>query len=265
MNDRPRNDLCYFLPGLTAPIPSQLESRGLDVVFGRTPSGRIDCPPYAALDGSECQPTPTGGPGLLIGCAGVETPRFDPSDQTWIDCGPDAGFHIGFQTADPPGPEDLAREDQLPGDRIRLGDQRLWPIPNATLLPTRKRLAPGGVIESHVLPSCAPLMDMALEVWNNNDQVAQHPEMTSGELTQSELNARAAELGLASGDREREIIAAAIGANHRIGLTGVLALGLLDDRCEVEILRTLIDLDSMIKLRAAELHEASEKKKGEAE
>ena len=45
----------------------------------------------------------------------------------------------------------------------------------------------------------------------------------------------------------------------------MLALGLLDDRCEVEILRTLIDLDSMIKLRAAELHEASEKKKGEAE
>ena len=255
-----RNDLCYFLPGLTAPIPAELAARGLDRVFGRIPSGRIYCPPHAALDGSQSQPTPDGGPGLLIGCAGTETPGFSADDQTWIDCG-DAEYWIGFQTADPPGPSDLARDDQLPGDRIRLGDQRQWLIPNATMLPTRKRLAAGGVIESRVLESCAPLMEMALEVWTNNDAIAAHSELTSGELTQAEINARCAELDLMTGRREREIIAAAIGANHRIGLIGVLALGLLDDRCEVEILRTLIDLDSMIKLRAAELLAGEQKKK----
>jgi len=246
----------YFIEGLGAPLDSELESRGLAGVFGRRADGRLDVGPYTALDPSASGvETPTGSAGLLIG----DRP-YDSETQTWYPAGDPPFYHIGQLKDCPPGPEDLERETICRGKSVRLGDGRKWMIPTATQLPRRRFLTAEGGTESRVIDKFEHLMALAVEVWDNYDKVAKvRPEFLKADLSLDDIQQIAAAAGVMSGDREREIIAAVIGCNYAIDLFGIDAIGLLDDECETEVLRVLMDWDSAMKLHAEAIDEAQKK------
>lgn len=70
-------------------------------------------------------------PGLLICALPAEEAspralRFEPEQQTWVDCG---GYWLGFTAGAPPHPETLARTKQLDGYSYTLGDGREYLCP----------------------------------------------------------------------------------------------------------------------------------------
>lgn len=94
----------------------------------------------------------SSGPGDFAGESGVflrargELIRVDKEKQCWEKVIPDEGspYWIGFDLEDPPGPVDLAKEKQLWGTDLVLGDGQSWLVPaihspqaNDSLVPRR--------------------------------------------------------------------------------------------------------------------------------
>jgi len=222
----------------------------------------IRCGPWTPVEDPE--KTPAAQAGLLIGPPGCDGPvRYDPAAQDWYPAGPDAGpdFFFGFDRNRPPGPGDLQRVEILAGAPVRLGDGAEWIIPIARQLPRRRTLSRDGHPEARVLEKFAALFDMALEVWDQYDRLARivRARQVAAEPEADDL------ASAMTPEREEEILVAAIRANYRIGYWETRALGLLDDNCEQEILRVLIDWDSMMAIHLDGLAAAADDFSQEAE
>ncbi len=123
----------YFLPGRTEkPSAQQLAEAGLDAVLA---DASLACTPISQGRG------PGGGPGVLISPAGQRSPLYKPDRQQWQDFGK---FHLGWWTDLVPRPEDLARDEPLPGHRVKLGDGNEWLVPCVNLLPVDLTWSPDG-------------------------------------------------------------------------------------------------------------------------
>lgn len=136
----------YFLPGhnckrpdgTTFPLPPELS--------------HIDCDVTNSMD-------PVKGPGDVLGALiSVHASKdgrqsecvYEPSTQTWkaVESEPGKVTHwIGWETANPPGPEDLERKETIEGHPVKLADGREWVIPAVhfafSKVPHTFRMGPG--------------------------------------------------------------------------------------------------------------------------
>lgn len=149
---------------------------------------------------------------------------------------------IGWDPADPPGPEDLARATQCHGHKVQLADGRAWLAPVARLpageTPFPRALAWDG------------------KAWAPSDKPARADQLRLYEAACAywEEFARAIDAGLAEaggaaerlsasielGD-EADLATAALGINYRVTRAEVAALSLFTDQTPVEVCLALID------------------------
>lgn len=164
----------YFLPGLTLSAlrdgprvrASLLEERGLTHVFGdvRDFDAEVSCQDLVGLG-------PGGAPGAILvrlaaGGAGLpDRLGYYPAQQTWDDDA-DGRFRywIGFDPAQRPQPEELARGGRFQGWDLTLGDGQSWRIPivrrpdDTTELPCMLHVR-RGLVEERIKSQYAALWD----------------------------------------------------------------------------------------------------------
>lgn len=119
--------LIYFLARHPKPsvAANQLRDMGLAYAFDR------DAP---LSTGQVLQGGPGDAPGMLATRSTPSQPKvkYDAAAQTWRRIpGMEAEVWVGFETDNPPVPEEMARGDLLPGHHMRLGDEREWLCPIA--------------------------------------------------------------------------------------------------------------------------------------
>lgn len=238
----------YFLEGAKRVHGSDLERLGLGYAF--------DDPGQIAQRGVMRGPAEGADGGVVFGQVEPATCLLEPDSQTWVrltDCGgPDNGARIwfGFDAADPPGPEDLARPEPVGGYFIPLADGRPWLVPTARLfpegteLPESLAIGPEGKLIRRPLPAFRELCRDADRVW-------------------------AAAVGQAEGDADApgidddvdgfRIAAAAMAVNYRVSLAEVSALGLLTTANLPRVLQAFVDFPEYAKVELARRAAAQKK------
>lgn len=220
----------YFVEGFNGNPQRLFAPLGLRDVFGDD-SGYVG-PAGDALG-------PDGLRGRLFGLARDVTPdraKFDAAAQTWrraapprgtkgqgdeetagdaagVDSAARHGLWIGFWNDDRPTAAQLARDEQIAGHRVRLGDGGDWLVPTARVFPLGTRLpeslvlGPDGELVREAIPRFARISRMAEQVWADLETMGQGGEITLREGW--------------------DIAAAALSVNYRVGINEVSALGLL--------------------------------------
>jgi hypothetical protein len=113
----------YWLPGREALNDDLLARLGLSNVL----------PAAATLSHRGCERGPDGGEGNVVGLPAPpgcsEAPfGYYPADQVWRRCG---AWWLGMTKGAQPGPDDLARPQQLRGHVVKLAEGHAWHVPAA--------------------------------------------------------------------------------------------------------------------------------------
>lgn len=109
--------------------------------------------------------------------------QYKADEQTWRRVPGTAGSWVGMWNDGVPGPADLARDKQLAGHYVTLGDDREWLVPVArglvenedagrlewyTALPQRRELNDAGEwVSGDVMPKYGPLWDLACRLFDH--------------------------------------------------------------------------------------------------
>ena len=139
-------------------------------------NGLADRLPAEPLSQNPNAPGPDGAVGLLLQYGGG-VPRYKPDDQEWIE---HAGVWVGMAKAQPPGPADLARDVQLDGERVQLGDGQEWLVPvvlkfpGTVTLPRKLSLVDGEWQTGDVIDRHKVLWDAAWRVFQAYVNAPQH-------------------------------------------------------------------------------------------
>lgn len=221
----------YFLPGLRAASADNialrkgvLKERGLLDVFADVP---FDHQPLWDL--------PARGPGDLAGALlCYQTPKGDmptnqgyfPDQQKWSPVGDGSLLWIGFDPADPPKPEEMARRKQYPGYAVNLGEET-WSVPvvrrpdGSTELPCDMLWDATGKLQEPIKPAYE-------SYWNESAEVARW--FFEGEQPTRE---RALELAVKS-----------LGINYRFGRNEQNAFRTIDREGLFLVLAATVDAPS---------------------
>lgn len=126
----------YYLPGNDAPTPDRLRAVGFDHADS------------AALPGCKCTKGPDGDIGWVFNLGSPKHPdgrspaaHYVDAKQTWAECA-DGKWWLGWETENPPTPEDLQHAHLHRSIPVDLGEAGTWQIPvlghavNNTSLPT---------------------------------------------------------------------------------------------------------------------------------
>lgn len=225
----------YFMPGRGIDVTDEdiAAATGLAHAFEGRPAT------------SEVREGPDGERGVLLADRKVEPSRFNyrAESQVWRKLLV-SHVWVGMYKDNPPGPEDLAREQQLRGEWVELGDGEQWLVPLArglsveddelvyhVALPSVRTLDDSGEWKQHdVVQRYAPLWDVASQYW----------DAVTGALAKKK-----AEDGKLTLDFEGETDAAvvALQANYRIGAVEASMLELLNDLTVGKILNATVDFD----------------------
>lgn len=188
---------------------------------------------------------PEGGPGGVV-FAAVAGPAaahvgLHRERQTWRQI-PGSPAWVGHYRDQVPGPEQLARREQIVGHVVELADGRKWIVPAArawsdegigdelalryrVALPQRLDLAADGRWTlAGVLPRYQSLWELGEAVYN----------LRSGQLTPADHERF-------SGDGEIDAAVLCLQANYRLGRIEAALLGLLTDETVRQVLDCLVD------------------------
>jgi len=208
----------YYTPGRSTMTPAVAREIGLG---------------YAVEAGTPCaamQPGPDGGRGVVFGTS--PDARIQTAETLEWEQIPGAEVWLGIDPEDPPGPEDLARAQQLEvGYWITLGDGNRWFVPTARSIdgstPLPRAVAWNGPEEGWALGDVVGphriLHEAACRAWDSLKGVA---EEGGGVVTLAD---------------ELEIAAPALAANYRVGPAEISRLGLFTTHVPVAITCALID------------------------
>lgn len=222
----------YFVPNQTFLRREDLVALGLAYAF--------ESP---AVSNRGVSGGPAGQDGVLVAGAGLDGSQvlYVKDRQTWRQI-PQSTVWVGYETAAPPSPDDLARADQLDGYWLELADGQRWLVPIARgyresadegelklywslRLPQRLELAADGRwTDGGILPRYAALWDFA-QSW-----LALRCG-TAGEEDVRRLDAQ--------GRIDAAVLA--LQANYQLSRVEAALLGLLTDQHCVAILDRLID------------------------
>lgn len=233
--------LLYFLPSETDTKEALGGiAKGCQVESGRANSG------------------PGGSPGAVVFLSFPTSPRegrplvgYYPKKQTWHSAG-SPGVFVGYETDNPPNPEDLARPEMIDGHFVRLADGKDWLVPTARIFPQGSRLpkalilGPGGELISESLPRYASISRQADRVWAEFERSidGNDPAESEKPLTVQD---------------QFDIAIEALSINYRLSKWEASALRLLTTDNVVKIIQALIDVPTLIEV--AKAHTEALKKK----
>ncbi len=223
----------YFVPMRTALGEAEAAELGVgpaDIVLSRS----VPCPAG-----------PGGSSGVMLGASSPDNKpalRYVADAQTWVP-GPDKAWWVGFETTSPPGPDDLARKNMIPGLEVTLDDGNAWLVPVARrfllhegqghTLPAADMPQVFGVDEDgedmmEVAPRAQPLWKAANEYWNaTHGSEEEDPKgVTLGQLF--------------------EIAADVLAANYKVGPREIRALRLLSTDSATAINEVANDLSGYV-------------------
>lgn len=184
---------------------------------------------------------PGGKSGIVI-ASGGDVPRYDAAKQTWSRRFGQEGSYVGCWNDNRPGPEQLARKEQLPGAELRFLDGKMWLVPVlrqwrdkedrvvfATALPTILQRSPltGRLVSGAVV---LPLQSL----WSRSCEIA------SALISQSKGGSLTIDTDELDG-----YIADLLAVNYRVTLDEISLLGLLDIDLYRKILFASLDWDRM--------------------
>ncbi len=216
----------YYLPGRRSiPTLDQLKEIGLDCAFERTSTtcGVTGGPD----DGSGIVMCQDPTPGVRVG--------YYPNEQTWTKVpagpnGPPQAYWIGWYTTKPPTPEVLARENQLPGRMVRLGDGQRWLIPSARQLPHVFRFTPGDGWHGEIAEAHAWILPEADRVRSAYTKAA--AAWLPGQPFWVDVEAE-----------DIDLAAKLLGTNYRVGAFELTALNVLQSDTVPAVLLAMLDPD----------------------
>lgn len=217
----------YFFPELKGP-PSEdyLKSLGLDKVWH---SGRAFRPIP--------EPGPNGLSGMMMHPGGELIPTYDEGSQTWREC---AGgkYWLGFETDNPPGPEQLSRGKQFTKWMVPLLDGGEWKIPCQVVLPKWVDVDVDGkridrvCDENKALSAQAEeLSDYFMEVFGFSGQEPDESDSSTQPLPEK----------IVGEEYFWEVATAALSLNYHVSPYEISALKLLDEESIQRILFALVD------------------------
>jgi len=181
---------------------------------------------------------PGGGDCTLI-CIGDDAKRlyFKPEEQSWQQS-LNGKYRVGFYEKDRPTPEILARENQINGHEVELGDGSKWLVPIARIitggsaLPQSLVLGKNGEVTTEALPQYAQFSAKAEKVWED---------------FLIEIKQREGESKLTIAERMTLAIEA-LAWNYHIGTEEINLLKLITTQNLHEILEVIIDVPTLIKV-----------------
>ena len=177
---------------------------------------------------------------------------YFPEEQTW-EKSATADHWLGIYKDNPPKPEDLAREEQIAGHELVLGDGQKWLVPVArsfqglSPLPQRLRLGPEGKLVGEMLPRYIAMSEAAERVWEDWKLAVSQGE--TGEEPRGNMDI----------EHGWRIAVMALSVNYRIDPDEASLLGLIDTQCLAKVLRAIIDIPTFLAIVRA--REESAKKK----
>lgn len=205
---------CYFLPG-----PGQRNAEQL------LPLGVLPLVPGEGV-ASRALGSHAGGAGALcwIEAPGVSW-HYEPSAQTWRRIPKEASgqafdYWIGWETATPPAPEALARAKRIGGKEVAACGH-MWHVPAPRLLPQVYTLNEDGTQGLGVAPAYR-------EAYRRAEAFIQ-AMYVNGAIPFDDLLAD---------------VALALSLNYRIGRFELLALGALDTREALNVMRVAADTEA---------------------
>ncbi len=233
----------YFVPDYQCPTggpdEATLKRLGLEHLLG----GRFSFNQIALGRG----PGNTSGTTLVLDdvAPGGSAPvcGYYPEKQTWR---PFKWFWLGFETASPPRPADLVRQEPLPGHPVTLGDGQLWRVPAERFLPNRLELDEDGHVQRVPLPQFAALKQQTRLLWDDYLQVISAAG-TPADGPPAEKKA----LRLTDAEQFR-LAAHYLGVNYRLAVPECNLLGLLSEACLVRVLEAILDVPALAKMMEAE-------------
>ena len=210
----------YWIPGRTSISVAELVEMGLGYAIEdtRTPRG--------------CDKGPDGHRGVCV-CHGANADGrlgYWPEKQTWRQV-PSSDLWVGMYTDDPPGPDSLARKDQIDGEWLKLDDGRQWLAPTA-----RKRFeADGELFWSYNVPRRLTLDESG--AWVPGDVKPRYQR-----LWQDALRCEASVIDGSDVVDLDELAIRALQINYRISAVELDLLGIYDENARTAIVSALIDL-----------------------
>ena len=248
----------YFRPGNASQVSlDEACELGLAHAFDKKPTTR------------EAMSGPSGTAGAVFADPrrlGDQPIGYYPDKQEWHAVPVAEGkprLYIGWYTSSVPGPTDLAREKQLPGPELELGDGQAWQVPllrewdtldaqGYCVLPSRMiRTADAKWIRGEVLAAYQSIWDQANKYWESVMGVLATSEETDAD---SNADSRTVEFAF---DHIVEFACELLGLNYMIGPLEVSALGLLiDDGMTTQITNAAVDLPTFIEWVAKKNEEA---------
>lgn len=225
--------LLYYLPGAARSVMlPQIEAMGLGHVFDRFT-------PHSSVGVSRGPDSNNGAVLAVAATVPSEIVGYYPDRQTWKKA-PGKSWWVGVDGNNPPKPEDLGRDEILPGHLVRLADQENWIVPIIRGLsdeggklawsrevPTVSRLNDDGVwIEGEMLPEFEHLWQVALDWF----------ELANLRAT-DEINERFGNMG-----NGHDYAAEALDVNYRIGPAEASILRLFTPQIVAKILNAIADM-----------------------
>lgn len=216
-------------------------------------------PPPEQLQRNTTSSGPSGMAGALCRLSPADHGflGYSPGTQTWVEPMSGVEWRVGYETAAPPGPDELAWPEQVDGHYVRLNDGNDWLIPVArqypagSRLPNKYVLGPNGEWCTEVLPQYIALSRRAERTWQMLlvEMGQETPPKDYVPLDEAELMALALE---------------ALAINYRVSAAEVSALGLMGSHNRAGVLQALIDwptvevLENMVRAEEAKKKGASE-------
>ena len=237
----------YFVPHVTGPDAALDELRKAGAAHAAETVGASS--PVC----NQVSPGPGDLSGYVVGREGFYL--FDKDSQEWQKApvlveGPGGkaydgpGYWIGWRKDSPPGPDDLARQKQLDGHWVKLGDGNLWLVPVA-----RRYVFEDGAIRHRVELSTVRHLD-ADGRWKA-DTVAEQYRRLWAWLTLFD-RWLAAEEGAAEDfdfQSETEFVVEALRLNYRLGSVEASLLGLLDTTGIIGAIEAVTDRPGLEELK----------------
>ena len=226
----------WYFPGAGSRSAINLDELGLtDVVPSDSAFAQVANGPDKGSGGILCKPEGFSG--------------YREADQTWRECAAGA-FCIGYTTANPPGPSDLARDRIVNGHNVELEDGNLWKVPLArsydgdSRLPKAVCMDAQGSVTSEVMPKYSGVCALAEEIFNSIQENDGNVKMPSNEAWV-------------------EASAQILSVNYRIDKWGITVLGLLSTYNLASIVEALVDVPTFLEI--FEQENALEKKSPDSE
>ena len=227
----------YYVPGRSSVTLESAKEVGISHAFERQPS---------------CRAVVANGPDGGSGCIAIDpswdiTPGHYPDDQSWVaapatECG-SPPYWLGFLKEDPPRPEDLAREKQLPGKAITFDSGHQWVVP-------RLRAQP----EDAEWPtwSCNLPRRVILDIsgrWVYGEVLERYRELwswacrTVGIIASEVASEGSAEI--ASDADACEFASMCLGVNYRVSRVEVAMMGISAEMDATPVIRYALDIDGL--------------------